>query len=165
MNKLLGKIYGPLVVLVDVVLLIDIVSDLVQKRKAKKAEKLNTEVIDEEETTEPEPVLWENASYKNRQNLQILVFPDGLIWDKETDKPRTIRENEALMVVRLFSVAYEKWEKEKTGKTFDFSGLVDYTDKFSNFFEDLLRLDRFAESVEDELNRIVAEEEGSRKDS
>ncbi len=53
MNKILGKIYGPLVVLVDVVLLIDIVSDLIQKRKARKAEKNNTEVIDEEETAEP----------------------------------------------------------------------------------------------------------------
>jgi len=29
MNKILGKIYGPLVVLVDVALLIDIVSDLI----------------------------------------------------------------------------------------------------------------------------------------
>ena len=57
MNKFLGRIYGPLVVLVDVVLLIDIVSDLIQKRKARKAEKNNTEVIDEEETTEPEPVM------------------------------------------------------------------------------------------------------------
>ena len=57
MNKTLGKIYGPLVVLVDVVLLIDIVSDLIQKRKARKAEKNNTEVIDEEETAEPEPVM------------------------------------------------------------------------------------------------------------
>ena len=57
MNKILGKIYGPLVVLVDVVLLIDIVSGLIEKRKAKKAEKNNTEVIDEEETAEPEPVI------------------------------------------------------------------------------------------------------------
>lgn len=57
MNLILGKIYGPLVVLVDVVLLIDIVSDLIQKRKARKAEKNNTEVIDEEETAEPEPVI------------------------------------------------------------------------------------------------------------
>ena len=57
MNKILGKIYGPLVVIVDVVLLIDIVSDLIQKRKARKAEKNNTEVIDEEETAEPEPVM------------------------------------------------------------------------------------------------------------
>jgi hypothetical protein len=57
MNNFLGKIYGPLVVLVDVVLLIDIISDLVQKRKARKAEKNNTEVIEEEETTAPEPVM------------------------------------------------------------------------------------------------------------
>ena len=57
MNKILGKIYGPLVVLVDVVLLIDIVSDLIQKRKDRKAKKNNPEVIDEEETTEPEPVM------------------------------------------------------------------------------------------------------------
>ena len=57
MNKILGNIYGPLVVLIDVVLLIDIVSDLIQKRKARKAEKNNTEVIDEEETTDPEPVM------------------------------------------------------------------------------------------------------------
>ena len=57
MNQILGKIYGPLVVLVDVVLLIDIVSDLIQKRKARKAEKNNTAVIEEEETTEPEPVM------------------------------------------------------------------------------------------------------------
>ena len=32
--------------------------------------------------------------------------------------------------------------------------LVDYTDKFSNFFEDLLRLDKFAESIEDELLKM-----------
>ena len=42
--------------------------------------------------------------------------------------------------------------------------LVDYTDKFSNFFEDLLKLDRIAQSVEDEVNRTVSEEEGSRDD-
>lgn len=57
MNKILGMIYGPLVVLVDVVLLIDIVSDLIQKHKDRKAEKNNSEVIEKEETTEPEPVM------------------------------------------------------------------------------------------------------------
>lgn len=58
MNKFLGRIYGPLVVLVDVALLIDIVSDLIEKRKSRKAEKnKNTEVIEEEETAAPEPVM------------------------------------------------------------------------------------------------------------
>ena len=57
MNKFLGKIYGPLVVLVDLALLIDIASDLWKKHKERKAKKNNTEVIDEEETTAPEPVM------------------------------------------------------------------------------------------------------------
>ena len=57
MNKILGKIYGPLVVLVDLALLINIASDLWKKHKERKAQKNNTEVIEEEETTEPEPVM------------------------------------------------------------------------------------------------------------
>ena len=52
MNKFLGKIYGPLVVLVDIALLIDICSDLLKRRRERKAQKNNTEVIDEEE---PQP--------------------------------------------------------------------------------------------------------------
>ena len=57
MKKNIGKIYGPLVVLVDLALFIDIASDLWKKHKERKAQKNNTEVIDEEETTEPEPVM------------------------------------------------------------------------------------------------------------
>ena len=52
MNKILGKIYGPLVVLVDLALLIDICSDLWKRRRERKAQKNNTEVIDEED---PQP--------------------------------------------------------------------------------------------------------------
>jgi len=52
MNKFLGKIYGPLVVLVDIALLIDICSDLLKKHKERKAQKANSEVIDEED---PQP--------------------------------------------------------------------------------------------------------------
>ncbi len=66
------------------------------------------------------------SSYQKRQNLQNLVFPDGLIWDKENDKPRTIRENTALMYMRLITKhLQESPEQEKTGKSCDFSGLVE----------------------------------------
>jgi hypothetical protein len=41
---------------------------------------------------------------------------------------------------------------------------VDYIGKISNLLEDLEKLDRFAQSVEDELNRIGSKEEGSRVD-
>ena len=54
-----------------------------------------------------------------------MVFPDGLIWDKENDKPRTIRENTALMYIRLIAKhLQEGTEQEKTGKSFDFPALV-----------------------------------------
>ena len=68
--------------------------------------------------------LWKNGSYKNRQNIQYLVFPDGLIWDKESGKPRTIHENEALLLMRLISSTYKTTGNKKTGKSFDLSGLV-----------------------------------------
>ena len=57
MNKILGKIYGPLVVLVDLALLIDICSDLWKKHMDRKAQKNNSKVINKEDTTEPEPVM------------------------------------------------------------------------------------------------------------
>jgi hypothetical protein len=53
---------------------------------------------------------------------------------------------------------------KKEDKPLDLSCLVDYTGKISNLLEDLEKLDRFAQSVDDELNRIVSAGEGSRKD-
>ena len=46
---------------------------------------------------------------------------------------------------------------EKAGKSFDFPALVDYTGKISNFFDDLEKLDRFAESIENELLNLMIE--------
>jgi hypothetical protein len=39
----------------------------------------------------------------------------------------------------------------KKEKPFDFSLVVDYTGKISNLLEDLEKMDRFAQSVDDEL--------------
>ena len=98
------------------------------------------------------------VSYEIRQKIQKLAFPDGVIWDKENKIPRTVSENSVLKLFRCISSAYVGGEDaeghKKTGKTADFSGLVDYTGKISNFFEDLLKLDRFAESIEDELLKM-----------
>ena len=69
--------------------------------------------------------LWKYGSYNNQQKIQHLVFPDGLIWDKENGKPRTTRENEALMIIRLINNHLQDGAKqEKTGKSFDFPALV-----------------------------------------
>ena len=80
------------------------------------------------------------------------MFPDGLIWDKETGKPRTTRENEALMAIRLINKQIQdNPEQEKAGKSFDFPALVDQTLRISNlsFIEGLLQI----QTVVDGLDR------------
>ena len=82
------------------------------------------------------------------------MFPDGLIWDKETGKPRTTRENEALMAIRLINrQIQDNPEQEKTGKSFDFPA-VDYGEKLSNFLDDLKRLEDFAQSIDSQSSTI-----------
>ena len=54
MNKFIGTVLGPVVLLVNVLLLADIASDLYAKYKAKKAEKNN--IVSPETEEEPAPV-------------------------------------------------------------------------------------------------------------
>ena len=69
--------------------------------------------------------LWKNGSYNDQQKIQYLVFPDGLIWDKEIGRPRTTHENEALMIIRLITRhIQENPGQEKAGKPFDFPAVV-----------------------------------------
>ena len=68
--------------------------------------------------------MWKNGDFDLRQRIQKMVSPKGLNWDRENENYRTISENEALRVFRLFSESYKSEDKEKTGKSCDFSGLV-----------------------------------------
>jgi len=52
---------------------------------------------------------------------------------------------------------------KKTGKSFDFSGLVDYTGKISNLLEDLKKVERFSHSIENQRNENMTETEVSEK--
>ena len=88
-----------------------------------------------------------------------MVSPKGLNWDRENENYRTISENEALRVFRLFSESYEEDGKEKTGKSFDFSGLVDQTPKISNLLEDMKKVERFAQYIENQESENMTETE------
>lgn len=54
MNKFISKVWGPVALLVDALLIIDIATDLVKKYKERKAQKNNPAT-----TTEEEPVVEE----------------------------------------------------------------------------------------------------------
>ena len=56
--------------------------------------------------------LWRNADLTTAQKLQNLLFPQGILWDKEKDDYRTFGENAALSVIRRITETYRK-EKEE----------------------------------------------------
>ena len=54
MNKFIGKVYGPLVILVNAAILVDVAADLYARWKARKAAKLATISPETEEEPIPE---------------------------------------------------------------------------------------------------------------
>ena len=59
MNKIIGRIWGPIVFLVDALLLIDIATDLVKKYKDRKAKKQTIVSDNTEEEPAPEETIEE----------------------------------------------------------------------------------------------------------
>lgn len=56
--------------------------------------------------------LWKNASLETSQKLQNLLFPNGILWDKEIDDYRTFDENEALSVIARISRSYKNKKED-----------------------------------------------------
>ena len=54
-------------------------------------------------------------------------------------------------------------EQEKTGKSFDFPAIVDYTGKISNLLEDLKKVVRFSQSIESQGSEYLIGTESSEK--
>lgn len=62
--------------------------------------------------------LWKNSSLETSQKLQNLLFPNGILWDKEKEDYRTFDENEALSVIARISRNYKnKKEDFPSGKS------------------------------------------------
>ena len=58
--------------------------------------------------------LWREGSLETCQKLQNLLFPNGILWDKEKDNYRTFDENEALSIIARLSVNYKNKKEENS---------------------------------------------------
>ena len=58
--------------------------------------------------------LWRDGSLETCQKLQNLLFPNGILWDKEKDNYRTFDENEALSIIARLSVNYKNKKEENS---------------------------------------------------
>ena len=90
--------------------------------------------------------LWVDGDFESRQELQKLVFPSGILLDKENGNYRTENENEVLNIMRLFSSNYKNEKEKATTENARLSPCVDFTSKLSNkFIEDFERIVEFIE--------------------
>ncbi len=58
--------------------------------------------------------LWASGDFSGKQKLQNLVFPSGILFDKDIDDYRTENENEVFKVFRRFSMCYGAEKKTAT---------------------------------------------------
>ena len=58
--------------------------------------------------------LWKDAPLETCQRLQNLLFPNGILWDKENDDYRTFDENEALSIIGRISTSCEQEKEENS---------------------------------------------------
>ena len=60
----------------------------------------------------------------NKKRIQNLIFPDGLVYDKENDDIEPLSKNEFLFVFDLKSMGYKDKEKGQTLISEDLSSVA-----------------------------------------
>ena len=65
--------------------------------------------------------LWQIASLPRKRIIQELIFPDGIVWNKENEDIEPVSKNEFLFLFDLKSGSYEDKEKRQTDFSTDLS--------------------------------------------
>ena len=67
---------------------------------------------------------WGSADFDNKRKLQEVLFPGGIVYDKENDTYRTNDANSILHVTRSISTALSENKNGQTKRISDLSALV-----------------------------------------
>ncbi len=68
--------------------------------------------------------LWAYGTFGNRQKIQNLVFPEGIVWEHTNRENLTKIESEAFRIMRSISDSFKNEKTKKEEKPFDFSSVV-----------------------------------------
>ena len=70
------------------------------------------------------PSLWDKASFHKKMELQNLVFPEGIFYDRKKDRYRTPKINSVVFAMSLLASSLGDSKKKKTAISGGLSGLV-----------------------------------------
>jgi site-specific DNA recombinase len=68
--------------------------------------------------------LWVSGGYDNKVQLQNMMFPEGILYDRRNDNYRTEKVNMILELTHSFSNSFGQKKNGQTKKAFDLPGLV-----------------------------------------
>ncbi len=60
--------------------------------------------------------MWGLGSYSEKQKLQNLLFPHGILYNKESDRCRTTNPNSVLELISSLSVVFDRNKKGQKNK-------------------------------------------------
>lgn len=69
--------------------------------------------------------LWVSGGYREKVQLQNLMFPEGILYDRRNDNYRTDKVNLILELTHSFSTSFKQNKNGQTKNNFDLSGLVE----------------------------------------
>ena len=69
--------------------------------------------------------LWHNAGLETKRRIQNLVFPDGILWDKEKRDYRTLSRNKFFDVLDKFTITYGDKKETAPNETVPLCGWGD----------------------------------------
>ena len=73
------------------------------------------------------PNLWDSGTLKAKEQLQHLVFPEGVFYDRQSDQVRTSRINTLFVITKRISDIYEAMKKGHFDKFHETSHCVGMT--------------------------------------
>ena len=100
--------------------------------------------------------LWKLADLGHKRNIQNLVFPNGIVWNKENDDIEPLSKNEFLFTYNLKSMGYEEKENGQTLNFEDLSALAPLKVELLNLWRDFRKVVQFIDENEKWLKPLLA---------
>jgi len=77
------------------------------------------------------PSMWQKATFNAKMELQNIMFPDGILYDREKNSYRTNKVNSVILLISSLSRSLGDNIKKKTALLGGLSSLVGTTDEIS----------------------------------
>ena len=86
--------------------------------------------------------LWNESDLETQRKVQFLIFPDGILWDKQMKQYRTLKCNDFFEIISRISSTYKK---ETEGENSSSVNMCPIVTNYRTFVDDFMKIIQFIE--------------------